>query len=278
MSIFRLHENGLNNSFVKKRNMTNIQAFKELHRNGEPLLLGNVWNPQSAKVYEKLGYQAVATSSSAVAHSLGYEDGENMTFGEYFYIVERIVKSISIPLTVDLEGGYGKNVEEIVSNISKLAEIGVVGINIEDSFMVDGIRKIEDKLAFSEKLKSITLKLKENNIDIFINLRTDPFLLGLENPVEETLDRIKLFEETGIDGIFVPCITAENDIETIVNSTQLPVNVMAMPELPDFNILKNLGVKRISSGNFANGYIYQKLEEKGEQIMNVKSFSPLFVS
>ncbi|WP_326983088.1 isocitrate lyase/phosphoenolpyruvate mutase family protein [Chryseobacterium sp. MYb264] len=258
--------------------MTNVQAFRELHQNDEPLVLGNVWNPQSAKVYEKLGYEALATSSSAVAHSLGYEDGENMTFSEYLYIVDRILKTISIPLTVDLEGGYGKNTDEIVLNISKLAEIGVVGINIEDSFVVDGIRQIEDKEVFTEKLKSIILELREKDIDIFINLRTDPFLLGLENPVEETLERIKLFEETGIDGIFVPCITAENDIEIIVKSTKLPVNVMAMPELPDFNILRNLDVKRISSGNFANGYIYQKLEEKGKEIINSKSFSTLFVS
>lgn len=258
--------------------MTHIQAFKELHKNEEPLLLGNVWNPQSAKVYEKSGYKALATSSSAVAHSLGYEDGENMTFDEYLYIVERILKSVSIPLTVDLEGGYGKNAEEIVSNISKLAEIGVVGINIEDSVMVNGIRRIADKEIFYEKLKSVISKLKENNIDIFVNLRTDPFLLGLENPVEETLQRIKLFEKAGIDGIFVPCITSGNDIETIVNETQLPVNVMAMPELPDFTTLKRLGVKRISSGNFANGYIYKSLEEKGLEIIKENSFSPIFIS
>jgi 2-methylisocitrate lyase-like PEP mutase family enzyme len=258
--------------------MTNIQAFKELHKNNEPLLLGNVWNPQSAKVYEKLGYKALATSSSAVAHSLGYEDGENMRFDEYLYIVERILKSISIPLTVDLEGGYGNNAEEIVENISKLAEIGVVGINIEDSTIIDGIRQIADKEVFYEKLKSVILKLKEENIEIFINLRTDPFLLGLENPVDETLQRIRRFEETGIDGFFVPCITSENDIETIVNGTELPVNVMAMPGLPDFSTLKKLGVKRISSGNFANGYIYQKLEEKGREIVEEKSFSPIFVS
>lgn len=88
--------------------MTNIEVFKELHKSNEPLLLGNVWNPQSAKAYEKLGYKALATSSSAVAHSLGYEDGENMTFDEYLYIIERILRSISIPLTVDLESGYGE--------------------------------------------------------------------------------------------------------------------------------------------------------------------------
>lgn len=140
--------------------MKNIQIFKELHQNNEPLLLGNVWNPQSAKIYEKLAYKALATSSSAVAHSLGYEDGENMSFDEYLYIVERILKSISIPLTVDLEGGYGKTVDEIVSNISKLAEVGVVGINIEDSVIADGIRKIIEKEVFFEKLKLIISKLK----------------------------------------------------------------------------------------------------------------------
>jgi len=256
--------------------MTNIQIFKELHQNDEPLLLGNVWSPQSAKIYEKLGYKALATSSSAVAHSLGYEDGENMSFDEYLYIVERILKSISIPLTVDLEGGYGKTVDAIVSNISKLAEIGAVGINIEDSFIVDGTREIADKEVFSEKLKSIISKLKEANVEMFINVRTDTFLLGLENPVEETLERIKLFEEAGVDGIFVPCITAENDIETIVNSTKIPVNVMCMPELPDFRTLQNLRVKRISSGNFVNGYIYKNLEEKGREIMQEQSFLPIF--
>lgn len=256
--------------------MKNIQIFKELHQNDELLLLGNVWSPQSAKIYEKLGYKALATSSSAVAHSLGYEDGENMSFDEYLYIVERILKSISIPLTVDLEGGYGKTVDAVVSNISKLAKIGAVGINIEDSFIVEGTRKIADKEVFFEKLKSIISKLKEANIEMFINVRTDTFLLGLENPVEETLERIKLFEEAGVDGIFVPCITAENDIETIVNSTKIPVNVMCMPELPDFKTLQNLGVKRISSGNFVNGYIYKNLEEKGREIMHEQSFLPIF--
>ncbi|WP_183148078.1 isocitrate lyase/PEP mutase family protein [Chryseobacterium nematophagum] len=257
--------------------MTKIQSFRELHKNEEPLLLGNVWNPQSAKVYEALGYKALATSSSAVAHSLGYEDGENMNFEEYLYIIERILQSISIPLTVDLESGYGNTTDEIVSNIRRLSEIGVVGVNIEDSSIVGGIRKIVDKKVFYEKLKPIVLKLREEKVDIFINVRTDAFLLGLENPIEETLQRIKLFEKIGSDGVFIPCITSEKDIAIIIHETELPVNVMCMPELPDFKILKKLGVKRISSGNFANDYIYRKLEETGKEIMTEKSFLPFFV-
>lgn len=257
--------------------MTNIQIFRDLHANNEPLLIGNVWNVQSAKVYEKLGYKALATSSSAVANSLGYEDGEDMSFDEYFYIVERISKSVNIPLSVDLEGGYGSTSDQIVSNISRLTAVGVVGINIEDSVMVDGTRRLLTKEEIYQKFQPVMSKLKENGIEIFINFRTDPFLLGIENPVGETVERIKIFEELGMDAVFVPCITNENDIKTIVNSTETPISVMCMPDLPDFETLKNLNVKRISSGGFLNGYIYDRLEEAGREVLAKKSFSPIFV-
>lgn len=257
--------------------MTDIQIFKQLHHQDEPLLLGNVWNVQSAKIYQKLGYKALATSSSALAHSLGYEDGEEMSFGEYFYMVERILKSVDIPLSVDLEGGYGKTADEIVSNILKLAAIGVAGINIEDSVVINGTRQLLTKEELHKKLKSIFSELKKNAVEIFINLRTDPFLLGIENPVDETVQRIKIFEELGVDGIFVPCITSEDDIKTIVNASEIPVNVMCMPGLPDFEALKKLGVKRISSGNFLNEYIYNQLEDTGRRILSEQSFLPIFV-
>ncbi|WP_223609391.1 isocitrate lyase/phosphoenolpyruvate mutase family protein [Chryseobacterium sp. OSA05B] len=256
--------------------MTAIQRFRELHKQDDPLLIGNVWNVQSARAYEKLGYQAVATSSSAVAFSLGYEDGENMSFDEYFYIVERILRSITIPLSVDLEGGYGKTVEEIVLNISRLAEAGVVGINIEDSVIIDGTRKLLSTNDFYEKLNAVILQLKEQHIDIFINVRIDPFLLGVDHIIEETINRMKIIEEAGADGIFVPCITGVQDIENVIITSKLPFSVMCMPELPDFKTLKSLGVKRISSGNFLNGYIYGQLETALKTIGEAGSFSPIF--
>lgn len=256
--------------------MTKIQDFKKLHQNEQPLLIGNVWNVQSAKVYEELGFKALATSSSAVASSLGYEDGEQMSFDEYLYMIERIAKSTSIPLSVDLESGYGKDAIDIVDHISKLSEIGIVGINLEDSFVFDGVRKLLDRDIFSEKLRSIMFELKEKEIEMFINIRTDTFLLGLENALDETLKRIKMFEELNVDGVFVPCIISKNDIERIVSSTDLPINVMCMKELPDFDALATLGVKRITSGNFLNDYIYKNLKNINQAIAFEKSFSPVF--
>ncbi|MGE8434781.1 isocitrate lyase/PEP mutase family protein [Chryseobacterium joostei] len=252
-------------------------SFKSLHQEEEPLLLGNVWNVQSAKVYEKSGYKALATSSSAVAVSLGYEDGEQMSFDEYFYIIKRIKESVSIPLSVDLEGGYGRTNEIIVSHITKLLEIGVVGINLEDSYVSDGVRQLLNRDVFFEKLKDILILLKERRSEVFINVRTDPFLLEKENALEETLERIELFEKLHVDGIFVPCMTHEKDIKSVVSATSLPVNVMCLPDLPDFETLKALGVKRITSGAFLNRHIYHELETISNKITNNKSFKALFI-
>ncbi|MDN3693819.1 isocitrate lyase/phosphoenolpyruvate mutase family protein [Chryseobacterium tructae] len=252
-------------------------SFKSLHRKEEPLLVGNVWNVQSAKVYETLKYKALATSSSAVAVSLGYEDGEQMSFEEYFYIIKRIKASVSIPLSVDLESGYGRTDEIIVSNIIKLLEIGIVGINLEDSCVIDGERQLLDRNLFFEKLSNILSMLKDRRGEIFINVRTDPFLLGTENALEETLKRVELFEKINVDGIFVPGMTDEEDIKAIVKATSLPINVMCLPDLPDFETLKSAGVKRITSGAFLNRHIYDELEKISNTITINKSFTALFI-
>ncbi len=255
---------------------TQINKFKELHYSEQPLLIGNVWNVQSALIYQKSGYKAIGTSSAAIAHSLGYEDGESMPFQDYLFIIKRILERNTLPLTVDLESGYGNDVETVFENISKLYELGVVGINIEDSRVIDGVRRIEDALDFSSKLEDLVQILSANSVDIFINVRSDTFLLGMSDVLAETIERVKLYESKFIGGIFLPCITNENDIATIVEKTTLPVNVMCMPDLPDFERLKVIGVKRISMGGFVNDYIYQKMEEVSASFVRDNNFSALF--
>jgi 2-methylisocitrate lyase-like PEP mutase family enzyme len=251
-------------------------VFKELHTQEEPLLLGNVWDVQSARVLEKLGFKAIGTSSAAVAEMLGYKDGEGMPFEEYFFIVKRIKQSTGIPFTVDLEGGYGKTDAAIVKNIQRLSELGVAGINFEDSVVSNGARTIVSAEAFASKLNSIVSQLRSLKIDIFINVRCDAFLLGLAEARKEALRRIALYEKTGVHGIFLPCITADDDIRAATQATPLPVNVMCMPALPGFDQLKSLGVKRISMGNFVNGAIYKRMEELCAAIIREKNFAPMF--
>jgi 2-methylisocitrate lyase-like PEP mutase family enzyme len=255
---------------------TNTKLFKVLHHQEEPFLLGNVWNVQSAKVLEKLNFQAIGTSSAAVAETLGYKDGQFMPFAEYFFIIRRIKESTQIPLTVDLEAGYGKDENEIVENIKRLYDLGVAGINIEDSVVTDSGRQILDSILFGKRLSTITSSLKNQNIDIFINVRCDAFLLKLPEARTEALKRILVYEKNGADGIFLPVITDIEDIKATVSATRLPVNVMCMPLLPDFNILKSLGVRRISMGNFVNSTLYKKLEEMTTHVLQDKSFASVF--
>jgi 2-methylisocitrate lyase-like PEP mutase family enzyme len=256
--------------------MTPYLEFKKLHQQTSPLLIGNVWNVQSARVYEKLNFKAIATSSSAVAHSLGYEDGGKIPFSDLLFVVERIKKSTALPLSVDVEFGYGTTATEIANNLILLAEMGIVGVNFEDSFFENGARKLRDSLQFSQLLQEIKTILTQQGVSIFINLRCDTFLLNVQNVIPTTTERIKKYEQAGADGIFLPCITKESEIAEMVSQTNLPLNVMCMPQLLNFATLEKLGVKRISMGDFLNAYAYTSLEKKTVEILADQSFNALF--
>lgn len=249
--------------------------FKNLHNQSDPLLICNVWDVASTKIAEKLGFQAIGTSSAAIAALLGYEDGENISFSELSYFVKRIIANTKLSLTVDLESGYSREPSEIAAHIIKLADLGVVGINIEDS-IVNRERTLLNAQEFSKTISTIKRKLKNNNIDIFLNVRTVVFLLGHSNAVDETKKRMQSFEEAGADGIFIPCIEKEDDIKKITESSKLPINVMCMPNLPDFEKLNKLGVKRISMGNFLFDYMNKSLEQTLSKVVNSQSFNTIF--
>ena len=255
--------------------MDKYNSFKSLQNQDSALLLGNVWNAQSAILFQKLGFKAIGTSSAAIATSLGYEDGEKMPFEDLLRIVKNIQSKINIPLTVDIESGYSRNTSEIIKNIISLQKLGVVGINIEDSITTSE-RNIVDAQEFAVTIQTIKSYLSDNNIDIFLNVRTDFYIMGLANPLEETIKRVKIYEESGADGIFVPGIIAENEIQKVVEATSLPINVMCMPNLPDFNTLQNLGVKRISMGPFLYNEMVGKLEKSILEITKNKSFNSIF--
>src|SRR6266542_3773755 len=158
--------------------MNLFETFLQLHHNKKPLLIGNVWDVTGAKVFEQNGFKAIATSSAAMARSMGYEDGENMHFNLLLQIVERIISNISIPLSVDIEGGYSRNVSVIVQNIEKLYELGVVGFNIEDSIKTEKPQMLPVN-DFQRIISAIANHLGKKSINMFINARTDAFVFKL---------------------------------------------------------------------------------------------------
>ncbi len=190
-------------------------------------------------------------------------------------MVKRISSNVSLPLSVDLESGYSRNADEIVAHIKKLNNLGVVGINIEDS-IVGKSRRLLDAEKFAQLLSELVKSLKKEEVDMFVNARTDTFLLGVVNTMKETKRRIHLYENAGVYGIFVPCIEKESDIKEVANATKLPINVMCMPKLPNFMTLKTLGVQRISMGNFVFDHMCGQFKTKVEEIQTQQSFKPIF--
>ncbi len=256
--------------------MNHFDEFCSLHQKKTPLLIGNVWDAQSALIFEKMDFNALGTSSAAIASSLGYEDGEQMSFNELYSVVKSIVSRIAKPLTVDVEAGYSRETSKIVENIASLSQLGVVGVNLEDSIVKDGHRKLLDSKSFAETVKSIKHYLLAKKIPIFLNIRTDPYMAGLNSPLNQSILRAKLYEEAGADGIFVPCIFDEYEIKRLVESVSLPVNVMAVPKLPNFSILEDIGVKRVSMGPFVYNKINENLKSILAKIQDKQSSSSLF--
>lgn len=250
--------------------------FTQLHHQSAPLLIANVWDVPSALAAQRAGYQALGTSSAAIAEMLGYPDGEEMSFAELRYIVGRIRAATMLPLSVDIESGYAVSVDGIVNNVLQLSALGVAGINLEDSHVRDGRRELLDAKLFAERLRAIRERLTAHRVSLFLNVRTDPFLLGMPDALSVTLSRLTLYASHGADGLFVPCVHHPDDIAALVRQTALPLNVMAVPGLTDFPTLAELGVRRISMGNAVHSAIQTQLNRLLLSLRHQQSFAGVF--
>jgi 2-methylisocitrate lyase-like PEP mutase family enzyme len=242
-----------------KKMTTKFEQFDNLHHTANIFVLPNVWNAKSALFFQEMGFPAIATSSAAVAESLGYEDGEQMPFNTYLFVIKRILATVQIPLTVDLEMGYASRAEDIYTNILELINLGAIGINLEDSIIRQGTRSLQNAQTFAQTLEFIKNRLTIDNLDLFINVRCDTYLLDVPDKQKETGQRAKLYANSGANGLFLPCISEEEDIAAAAQATRLPLNVMQVPGLPKLDTLQELGVKRVSMGAFLFNKVYENL-------------------
>ncbi|HXB08798.1 MAG TPA: isocitrate lyase/phosphoenolpyruvate mutase family protein [Puia sp.] len=254
--------------------MSYYETFTALHRGDAPLLLGNCWDVQSAKVLEAAGYPAIGFSSHALSTALGYEDGERLPFDLLLRCTRRVTETVNIPFTVDMEGGFSRSITGILENIDKLIDAGAAGINLEDT-IAGTARTFQKATEFAAIIEAIAGHLSRTRRRLFLNIRTDGYLLDIPTALNETLSRISIYENAGANGIFVPCITAGSDIEQIVHATTLPVNVMAIPGLPDIPTLRELGVKRISMGPFLFSKVYDQAAILAQKIYEDNNLQPI---
>ena len=229
----------------------NAKKFQGLHAAGNPLVLYNIWDAGGAKALQKAGAAAVATGSWSVASAQGYRDGEQIPLDLLVTIAERIVASVDIPVTIDFEGAYSGNPEEVASNVFRLIDAGVVGINFEDQLVGgSGLYEIADQTARVAAIREAATKA---GVDFFINARTDIFLKAESSEVhqelvEEALVRNKAYAEAGASGFFVPGLVDTGLIKTVCEQSTVPVNVMMMKGVGSIKELSSVGVSRISYG------------------------------
>jgi len=224
--------------------------LKKLHHSGKMLVLPNIWDAAGAVLLENLGYPAVATASAAIARAHGYEDGERIPFDLLLAIVAQIVKSVGVPVTVDMEAGYAADNETLKSNIRRLIAAGVAGINIEDSDV--HTRELLPVGEQVEKLKLIARVAERENTRLFVNARTDVFILNAALPeaqkLAQAIERGRAYVEAGADGIYPIFATEVETLKTLVNALKVPVNAIAKTGAPDLDVLQKLGVARVSFG------------------------------
>jgi len=225
------------------------ETFHGLHSKGDPLVLFNAWDVATAKAIAKTS-AAVATSSGAVASALGYADGEGVPFDMVTGLVSRISASVSVPVSIDLEAGYGDTPDAAAKSATAILKAGATGINIEDGLSA-GKRQLVGPEQHAAKIRAVRDAAQKFGIHLFINARTDPFLLKFGSPdqcLDEAARRAKAYADAGADGIFVPGLTDLALIEKFVRLTPLPVNIMVTQGVPDIADLARVGVRRVSLG------------------------------
>ncbi len=226
-----------------------FDEFRRLHSPASGILvLPNAWDAMSARAIEAAGARAIATTSSGVSWSLGRPDGQGLTRDEMVAAVGRIVRAVQVPVTADVEGGYGRGVpDDAAETARQVIAAGAVGINLEDSPGRDGAVL----LAPEEHAARIAGARAGGGAGLFINARVDVYLrqaVAEERRFDETIRRARAYVAAGADGIFVPGVSDAEVIRRLAGAVGAPLNVMAGPGSPDVPALHALGVARVSVG------------------------------
>ncbi len=225
-----------------------FESFASLHVKGAPVVLCNIWSAGSAKAVEASGAAAIGTSSWACAAAAGYEDGEIMPLNSLLETVRAIARAVELPITVDFEGGYARDLEGLHKNVSALLATGAIGCNFEDRRIHDvGVYDIDTQC---QRIAALTTAAPER--PLFINARTDVFLLSDPGRhamlVDEAAARATAYKRAGAHCFFAPGLTDLTLIADLCLRAPLPVNIMVMSPEAEIAPLANAGVARISFG------------------------------
>jgi 2-methylisocitrate lyase-like PEP mutase family enzyme len=229
------------------------ERLRKLHHGPRILTLPNAWDVVSARILEEVGHPAIATSSAAVAFAHGYPDGQRISRGEMLDAVARITRAVRVPVTADLESGYGKTPEEIADFTKAMVAAGAVGLNFEDVTGEDESTQVELGLQV-KNIRAIRETSAALGVPVVINARTDVYLMPIgpeATRFERTVERLRAYRDAGADCLFAPGLCDREIIAKLVKALDAPLNILASQGCPSLDDLEKLGVARVSAGSSA---------------------------
>jgi 2-methylisocitrate lyase-like PEP mutase family enzyme len=251
-------------------------AFRAMHRGQKILLLPNAWDVASARIVEESGFGAIATTSAGIAFTLGYPDGQKISREEMLGCVRRIVRAVKVPVTADVEAGYGDRPEDAADTTRGVIEAGAIGMNLEDGTERPG-QLIEMPLQL-EKIRAIHETALKSDVPLVLNARTDVYLEQVGAPetrYSETVRRLLAYRDAGADCVFAPGLRDLETISKLVRDVQCPLNILAGPGSPSVPELEKLGVARVSLGSAPMRATLGLLRRMGEELKTTGTYSAL---
>ncbi|MDQ3756237.1 MAG: isocitrate lyase/phosphoenolpyruvate mutase family protein [Actinomycetota bacterium] len=224
------------------------QRFRQLHAGEEPLRLANAWDRTSARVFEQAGAKAIGTTSAGLGLALGYGDGQRAPWMEVLAVVGGIVDAVDVPVSVDVEAGWGDEPDGVARTVRDVVAAGAVGINLEDS-VPDGHGALFPVDAQAARIAAAKSACNQAD-DVFVNARCDVFFGGQVDgdPLDEALRRGEAYAAAGADGFFVPGLLDVDLLSELAKALDMPVNAMVGPGSPTVEELAEAGVRRLSQG------------------------------
>ncbi|MEM7179787.1 MAG: isocitrate lyase/phosphoenolpyruvate mutase family protein [Spirochaetota bacterium] len=253
-----------------KQQIQFAQQFQQLHHGNQMLILPNVWDVGSAKIFEKASFKAIATTSAGISYSLGYPDGEQLTVKELEVLIKKITEKTNIPLSVDIEKGYGDTAEVVRENVRKIIEAGAVGINIEDGNNTPH-PYLDDLSLMEGKIKALSQLKDEIGIPFVINARSDVFWLQIgdsQDRLQSAIQRANVFIKAGADCIFLPGALTKEEVSYLVEAINCPLNIIANPVFNTLQELEEIGVSRLSIGSGAIRSVLEHTTRIAEELKN----------
>jgi 2-methylisocitrate lyase-like PEP mutase family enzyme len=261
-----------------KSQAAKAEQLRKLHQGPRILVLPNASDVASARVLEELGFLAIATSSAGVAALQGYPDGQLIPRQEMLDVVGRIARAVRVPVSADMEAGYGTTAKDMAETAKAVLAAGAVGMNLEDVTGDDASSHVDTSLQM-EKIGTIREVSASLGVPLVLNARTDIYLMpiGAEaSRFERTVERLRAYRKAGADCVFAPGIRDREIIARLVKAIEAPLNILVSPGCPTIPELERIGVARASVGSGLTRAMLGLVRRIGKELMESGTYTSLF--